>query len=406
MKKTLLFLISLCAFPLWAQNLTLTVDSPSLSEGDSGTQVVTFTATLVGAAVPGGFTVDYATADGTATTANSDYIATLGELSFAGDLDESHTFTVTINGDNVVEGDETFTASLSNCSDPLVTLPSSATSVTIQNDDASYSIAATDAVKSEGDSGNTAFTFTVTRLGTPNAVQEIDYEVSGTADATDFGGTLPSGTLTFQTLETQKVITIYVSGDSIVEDNEGFTVTISQSATKGMGRFVNITTATATGTIQNDDESVVSFAYSLPPNLFEAVEEGQLEGDASSLTFTIVLSNPLDASLEIPFHTEDGTATGTPPTKGTGQRHDYESLSGTLTIAAGETQGMIEIELVEDRYFEVDEWFQLILEELNLPDGVQRAIDFQDDLPALAAEGWILNDDYDRFGRHLCGEDL
>jgi hypothetical protein len=198
MKKTLLFLISLCAFPLWAQNLTLTVDSPSLSEGDSGTQVVTFTATLVGAAVPGGFTVDYATADGTATTANSDYIATLGELSFAGDLDESHTFTVTINGDTDVEPSEDFTASLSNCSNPLVTLPSSATSVTIQNDDASYSIAATDAVKSEGDSGNTAFTFTVTRLGTPNAVQEIDYEVSGTADATDFGGTLPSGTLTFR----------------------------------------------------------------------------------------------------------------------------------------------------------------------------------------------------------------
>jgi len=80
----------------------------------------------------------------------------------------------------------------------------------------------------------------------------VKYAVTGNtanaATASDFdGNVLPTGTITFAAGETSKLITINVLADSIVELAEGFIVTLS-SPVSGI-----ITTATASGTIQNDD---------------------------------------------------------------------------------------------------------------------------------------------------------
>jgi RHS repeat-associated protein len=61
----------------------------------------------------GAISVDYTTTDDTAT-AGSDYIATSGTLNWAHNETDSKTFTVTLINDSIVEGDETFTTSLSN----------------------------------------------------------------------------------------------------------------------------------------------------------------------------------------------------------------------------------------------------------------------------------------------------
>ena len=112
-----------------------------------------------------------------------------------------------------------------------------------------HSVSATEAVKPEGDSGTTPFTFTVTRTGDTSVATDVGYAVTGgDADGADFGGLLPSGTLSFAADETSKLLTIDVSGDGVAETDEGFTVTLSGPST-GSG----ITTATAAGTIQNDD---------------------------------------------------------------------------------------------------------------------------------------------------------
>ena len=71
---------------------------------------VTVTATLDNEVV-GGLTITVATADGTAT-AGEDYTTPTVILTFAGTPGETETFSVTITGDNLVEGDETFTISL------------------------------------------------------------------------------------------------------------------------------------------------------------------------------------------------------------------------------------------------------------------------------------------------------
>lgn len=109
-------------------------------------------------------------------------------------------------------------------------------------------IAPTDAVKAEGDAGNTSFTFTITRTGDTTGATSVDFAVSGDADAADFGGTLPSGTVNFAANDTSQVVTVNVSGDTDSETDESFTVTLS-NPTGG----ATITTATANGTIQNDD---------------------------------------------------------------------------------------------------------------------------------------------------------
>ncbi|MCA9050234.1 MAG: hypothetical protein KDA89_15970, partial [Planctomycetaceae bacterium] len=112
-------------------------------------------------------------------------------------------------------------------------------------------IAATSATKAEGNSGNTAFTFTVTRTGVLSGASSASWAVTGSsgspANVADFGGSLPSGTVSFLATETSKVVTVNVSGDTIVESDEGFTVTLSSPTGATLG------TSTATGTIQNDD---------------------------------------------------------------------------------------------------------------------------------------------------------
>ena len=101
---------------------------------------------------------------------------------------------------------------------------------TIQNDDTSVAIAATSANKEEGDSGNTAFTFTITRIGVTSGASSVEYAVTGgganPADADDFGGSLPSDTINFAGSDTSKEITVNVSGDTDLEYQETFTVTL------------------------------------------------------------------------------------------------------------------------------------------------------------------------------------
>ncbi|MDB5465779.1 MAG: exsH, partial [Phenylobacterium sp.] len=104
----------------------------------------------------------------------------------------------------------------------------------------------------EGNSGVTAFSYTLTRTGPTTAASTVNWGVTGSgsnpANAADFqNGVLPSGSVTFAAGETSKVITVNVVGDTTVEPDETFTVTLSGASGATLG------TSTATGTITNDD---------------------------------------------------------------------------------------------------------------------------------------------------------
>jgi hypothetical protein len=89
---------------------TVSIDDVSVNEGNAGTSAATFTVTL--SAAPSGIvTVNYATADATAT-GGGDYVAGSGTLTFA--IGETtKTVAITVNGDTVVEPNETFLVNLS-----------------------------------------------------------------------------------------------------------------------------------------------------------------------------------------------------------------------------------------------------------------------------------------------------
>jgi V8-like Glu-specific endopeptidase len=121
-----------------------------------------------------------------------------------------------------------------------------------------FSIIAKQAERSEGDSGNTPFTFTVTRTGSLAAPASVDWVVTGSGPnpaGKDFANVLqntttpvyPRGTATFAAGQDTATITVQVLGDLGLEPDEGFTVTLTNpSAGTPIG------SASASGVIRND----------------------------------------------------------------------------------------------------------------------------------------------------------
>ena len=141
---------------------TVSIGDVSLAEADSGTTVASF---VVALSAPSGkpITVDYATADGTATA--SDYSGASGTMSFVPG-ETSKTMDVDILGDTTYENDETFGVSLSNLVN--VAPGTMAATGTITNDDPLPQASIDDRSVTEGDAGTTAATFTVS-LTNPSA---------------------------------------------------------------------------------------------------------------------------------------------------------------------------------------------------------------------------------------------
>jgi hypothetical protein len=111
---------------------TLSISSVSNAEGNAGNTPFTFTVTLSAAsATP--VTVSYATADGSATAAGSDYLPASGVLTFLPGGPLSQTITVNGVGDLTVEANETFTVTLSAPSGATVATPQG--TGTLVNDD-------------------------------------------------------------------------------------------------------------------------------------------------------------------------------------------------------------------------------------------------------------------------------
>ena len=113
---------------------TLAIDSVSSNEGDAGQTAFTFTVTMTPSSQVA--TVNYASANGSAT-AGADYTAISGTLTFAPG-DTSKTVTVQVAGDNLVEANETFTVTLSGALGAVLVTPTG--TGTIVNDDVAVSV--------------------------------------------------------------------------------------------------------------------------------------------------------------------------------------------------------------------------------------------------------------------------
>jgi hypothetical protein len=218
------------------------IDNVAVSEGHAGITNATFTVTL-SAASGQQVMVDYATSNGTATTAGSDYTTTSGTLTFAAGV-TSQRISVPVIGDTTIEPDEIFFVNLGGAVN--LTIGDGNGTATILNDDPSLTV--DDVTLYEGHAGTTNATFTVTLSAASSQQVTVDY-LAGDGTATTAGNdyAATSGRLTFAPGVTAQSISVPVTGDTAVEPDETFVVTLSNA--------VNATIAkgAGTGTILNDD---------------------------------------------------------------------------------------------------------------------------------------------------------
>ena len=223
--------------------------SPTYGIGEND-GMVKITVTREGTA--GSATVNYSTADGTAT-AGSDYTATSGTLMFA--PGEARTeFTIPITDDATEEGDETVNLRLTEPGSGA-TLGANSTAVLtiIDNDTASPSpgtLQFSSPSYSEAEDAGSA-TITVTRTGGSAGEVSVAYATSdGSANAnSDYTPT--SGTLTFAAGELTKTIAVPLVDNPSAEPDETVLLTLSNptgGATLG-------SPSTATLTIVDTDRS-------------------------------------------------------------------------------------------------------------------------------------------------------
>ena len=209
---------------------TLSINNMSAAEGNAGTTPFVFTVTLSPASAST-MTVNFTTANGTAL-AGSDYVATSGMLTFAPGV-LTQTITVSVNGDATPEADETFSVVLSAPTNATIAVGTG--TGTIVNDDVAAvpTLSINNVSANEGNSGTTPFVFTVTLSAASASTVTVGYATAGgTATAgSDYAAT--SGTVTFNAGVTSQVITVNVTGDTTVEPDEGFTVTLSSPPAGG-----------------------------------------------------------------------------------------------------------------------------------------------------------------------------
>jgi hypothetical protein len=313
---------------------TLTINSVTLNEGNSGTTAFTFTVSL-SAASNQTVSVNFATTNGTAI-AGEDYTAANGTVTFKpGEVNK--TLTVQVNGDTLVEGNETFTVNLSNASNAVIAVGQGIG--TILNDDTGGSIQFSLSNFTVNENAGTA-TITVTRTGGAASGVTINYSTSdGTATAgQDY--TAASGTLTFAANETSQTFTIPIINDSINEANETVNITLSNP---GGGGTIG-TPATAVLTIIDDDGA--------PTLSISNVSANEGNSGTTAFTFTVSLLGASSQTVTVNYATANGTAVSP---------SDYQATSGSLSFAAGETSKTITVLVNGDTEVEPNETFTVNL---------------------------------------------
>jgi hypothetical protein len=193
-----------------------------------------------------------------------------------------------------------------------------------------------DQTVSEGDSGTTEMSFTLTATGVSllDGSVSVDYAtVAGTAGAPgDFAST--SGTATVSWLTgNSATVTVDVDGDTAPERDETFMVVLS-NASPGS----SIADGSGLGTITNDDAPHVSVSD-------PSVSEG-----AGAAVFTVSLDGA--GAVSVHYATTDGTAHA---------GADYTAKSGTLSFSRGEASKTVSVPILNDGVHEATESFGLAL---------------------------------------------
>ncbi|WP_413176349.1 Calx-beta domain-containing protein [Anabaena azotica] len=278
-------------------------------------------------------TINYTVA-GTATNV-TDYSTLNSSITF---LAGAATATININpiDDSEFEGNETVIVALASSTNYILGTNNSATVTIADNDKPTITIKANDASAAETLATQTANPgqFTLTRTGNTAAELTVNYTVGGTTtNGTDY--TTVTNSVTFAAGSSTALINVIPTDDTLLENNETVILTLASSTNYNLGTAKAATVTivdndTPTITISANDASAGETLTTQTPN------PGQ---------FTITRTGNLNVPLTVNY-TVAGTATN-----GT----DYNTLIGTVSLAAGVSKAIINITPIDDSDFEGNE---------------------------------------------------
>jgi hypothetical protein len=339
---------------------TFSVADVSITEGASGTKMMSFTVTRSGSAKLAA-SVHYHTVDGSAK-AGTDFVGVTDTVVTFDAGQTSRTVDIMINGDNDSEIDESFFLQLDT---PVnATIADGSANGVILNDEVTYKLVpvGTVIVPEEGTNNAAQFVeFKVIRSGPAGSLQIAgtvfystgDDPATGTGLAKAIAGadyTVTSGSINFTPTDgTEQEATIRIKvpilADTTPEGDETFVVKL---------------TSAINGAISTDDgQKVITITDNDGANLPQVIVDGSkvLEGGVNgtnSLTFTLKLvkadgttAQAAGGPITVTYELGNGTATAgsdfTAPT------------TFTVTFAAGETQKTVTIPILGDTTDEADE---------------------------------------------------
>ena len=232
------------------------------------------------------------------------------------------------------------------------------------------SIAGASAPESGGD-----LRFQINLEGKTSMPVTVEWNTSpGTATA-DRDYAAESGVLTLDPGSAGGAIVIFLHDDSLFEENETFTVSLSRPKHAELG----VGTSSATGVIENDDAAPVV-----------RIADASAAESAGEMVFAVTLSGETALPVRVDWASARGTAQ---------PDQDYVDARGALDLRPGETGAMVRVTLLEDLLLEDPETFLVELgaaRNATFGEGARAVATgtIEDDDDAAPAEAWLA-----RFGR-------
>jgi hypothetical protein len=289
----------------------VSIGNASIAEGNSGTKTLNLAVTRGSGA--SGFTVGYAVTGGTAA-AGTDYTLASGTLTFTSGGSDSQNIAITVNGDNVVETDETVLVSLSNVVNVTgqTTIGAATGTATITNDDIAPVIATQPSAPAGGilESGGTTLAVSATGTGLSYQWKKDGSDIVGATAAsytattsgsytvviTNAAGSVTSAAIVLTSPVTLPVITVQPSGGvlangsatlSVTATGSGLTYQWSRGSAVVLGANASEFTAFVTGsysvTVTNSAGSVTSQTAVVTAEVKPSIDLASITGEFQGL---------------------------------------------------------------------------------------------------------------------------
>jgi len=298
-------------------------------------------------ALPAGYTaaeditINY-TVSGTATN-GTDYQLLSSPIKLpAGN--NSITLPVVVIDDKIIEGDESVIVTINNGTSTSFALQpgtSKVASLTIADDDntaANKIISAVKIADAAEPATNGAFMLQLPNGVTATEAITVHYTVAGTATpGADY--TTLSGTAVIPAGSNGVTVPVLVIDDTIIEGDETVLITPTGGTSATFGNYTADPTV-ATVIIKDDDNIDNNKILSITKTT-DAAEPSTNGGFVISLPTAVTLTQPVTVN-----YTVSGTATN---------GVDYQNLSGTVVIPAGQNSVALPVVVIDDKIIEVNE---------------------------------------------------